>query len=112
MADLDSPEQGALVVDVRDENGTAVICLSGELDMTSVNQARAAIDAALSSRPGRVILDASGLEYMDSSGIALMALVARMAQEVQVRNPTPIVRQLIELTGLSEILQITDENQP
>jgi anti-sigma B factor antagonist len=112
MADLDSPEQGALVVDVRDDNGIPVICLSGDLDMTSVNLARAAIDAALASHPGRVVLDASGLDYMDSSGIALMALVAGTVAEVQVRNPTPIVRQLIELTGLSEILQMTNEDQP
>jgi stage II sporulation protein AA (anti-sigma F factor antagonist) len=108
MADLDPSGQGALVIDVRDENGTAVIRLSGDLDMTSAKQARAAIDAALASRPACLILDASALDYMDSSGIALMALVARMAQKVQIRNPTPIVRQLIELTGLSEILQITE----
>jgi anti-sigma B factor antagonist len=112
MADLDSPEQGALAVDVRDENGTAVIGLSGDLDLTGIKQARAAIDAALASHPGRVVLDASDLGYMDSSGIALLVQVTHMAPEVHVRDPSPIVRQLIELTGLSEILLITDENQP
>jgi anti-sigma B factor antagonist len=111
MADLGSFEHGALAVDERDESGTAVIGLSGDLDMTSIKQARAAIDAALATRPGRVILDASGLDYMDSSGIALLVQVTRMAQQVQVRNPTPIVRQLIELTGLSEILLITAAGQ-
>lgn len=112
MADLGSAAHDPLVTDVQDENGTAVVRLSGDLDMTSVAQARAAIDTALGRHPDRVILDASGLGYMDSSGIALLALVTRMAQEVQVRNPTPIVRQLIELTGLSQILHLTDESQP
>jgi anti-sigma B factor antagonist len=112
MADLDTPEQNRLVADVREESGTPVICLSGDLDMTSVKQVHAAVEAALGSRPGRVILDASGLTYMDSSGVALMVQVSRIAREVQVRNPTRIVRRLLELTGLSEILQITDENQP
>lgn len=106
MADLDPADQAQAVVDVRDENGAPVIWLSGELDMTSVPQVRVAIDAALASHPGRVILDASGLEYMDSSGIALLASVASKAREVQVRNPTSIVRRLIELTGLSQILRI------
>jgi anti-anti-sigma factor len=78
--------------------------------MTSVIQARAAIDAALAARPARVILDASGLQYMDSFGIALLVLATQLTQEVQVRNPAPIVRQLIELTGLSDLLLITDEN--
>lgn len=99
------------MVDVREEDGTAVIFVSGDLDMTSANQARAAIDAALGRQPGSVILDASGLKYIDSSGIALLALMARKAQEVQVRNPTLIVRRLLELTGLTGVLQISDENQ-
>jgi len=112
MADLDLPEPDALAAAVQDENGTVVIRLSGDLDMTGVTQARAAIDAALASQPGRIILDVSTLEYMDSSGIALLVLVTRMAPEVRIRNPTPIVRQLIEMTGLSGILQITDADQP
>lgn len=112
MADLDFPDHDALTVDARNEDGTAVIRLAGDLDMTSIDQARAAIDTALAGNPGRVVLDASALNYTDSSGIALLVQVTRTAQQVQVRNPSPIVRQLIELTGLSEILNITDENKP
>jgi len=96
MADLDSSEHHALAVSVQEQNGTAVIGLSGDLDMTSVIQARATIDAALAAGPARVVLDASGLQYMDSSGIALLVLVTQNAREVQVRNPAPIVRQLID----------------
>jgi anti-sigma B factor antagonist len=106
MAELNPADQAPAVADVRDESGTPVIWLSGDLDMTSIPQVRAAIDAALASHPGHVVLDASGLEYMDSSGIALLASVACKAREVQVRNPTFIVRRLIELTGLSQILRI------
>ncbi len=112
MADLDPAEHGAPVADVRKEDGATVIFLSGDLDMACVGQARTAIDAALGASPGRVVLDASGLEYMDSSGIALLVQVAQKARQVQVRNPTPIVRRLLELTGLGEILQVRDESQP
>ena len=112
MADVGSSRHDALTVDVRDEDGTVVVGLSGELDMTGVVKMRAALDAALGGHPRRLVLDASGLNYMDSSGIALLILLTHKAQEVQVRNPTPIVRQLIEMTGLSEILHVTDENQP
>jgi anti-sigma B factor antagonist len=112
MADLDAPDQDAPLVDVREEGGTPVIYLSGDLDMTNVKQVRTTIGTALGSRRGSVILDASRLTYMDSSGVALMGQVTRMAEDVQVRNPTLIVRRLLELTGLNEILQITDENQP
>lgn len=49
----------------------------------------------------------SGVEFMDSSGIALLASAVRKVKEVELRNPTLIVRRLVELTGLAEILRIT-----
>ena len=44
---------------------------------------------------------------MDSSGLALLASVARKVPEVELRDPSPIVRRLIELTGLAEILNVS-----
>jgi anti-sigma B factor antagonist len=112
MAELDPVDRVPVVVQVREENGLPVICLSGELDITGIGPARAAIEAAIASHPGRVVLDASGLAYMDSSGIALLVWAARKTQEVQVRNPSQVVKRLIEVTGLSDVLRITHENQP
>ena len=112
MAELDPAGQDLLVVQVREEDGIPVVCLSGELDITGIAQARAAIDAAMASHPGRVVLDASGLAYMDSSGIALLVWAARKTQELEVRNPSRVVNRLIEVTGLSEALRVTHENQP
>jgi len=44
---------------------------------------------------------------MDSSGIALLVAAARQARQVELRHPTPVVRRLIELTGLTELLLMT-----
>ena len=107
MADLGPADQAADVASVREENGTPVVYLSGELDLTSAAQFSTAIDAALGSEPGRLVLDASGLKFMDSSGIVLLVSATQRVQEVQVRDPSPIVRRLIELTGLSNVLRIT-----
>lgn len=111
MADLDPPGHEALTVDVLHENGTAVVRLSGELDLTSCDQARTALDAALSGHPRSVILDIGALDYMDSSGLVLLVQMTSAVQQVQVRNPSPIVRRLIELSGLSEMLHITDDDK-
>jgi anti-anti-sigma factor len=107
MAELDPSARAEAVVNVRDENGTPVIWLSGELDITNIGLVRTAIDTVFDSHPDRVVLDVSGVTFTDSSGIALLALMTRKAREVQVRSPTPIVRRLIELTGLDQILRIT-----
>ena len=50
MADLESSEHDAPTTEVRDEDESAVIRLAGDLDMASVNQARAAIGAALAGQ--------------------------------------------------------------
>jgi anti-sigma B factor antagonist len=107
MADLDPADQAATVASVREEDGTPVVYLSGELDLTNAGQFSTALDAALGSHPRRLILDASALTFMDSSGIVLLVSATQRVQEVQVRDPSPVVRRLIELTGLSDVLRIT-----
>jgi anti-sigma B factor antagonist len=70
----------------------------------TAERVRSAVEAALSGASERLVFDISGLEFMDSSGIALLVSATRKARNVEVRHPTPIVRRLIELTGLTEIL--------
>jgi len=81
-----------------------VICLSGELDMVSVERVRSVVEGALTAEDDRLAFDVSELQFMDSSGIALLVSAARTARQVELRHPTPIVRRLIELTGLTELL--------
>jgi anti-sigma B factor antagonist len=107
MAELDPADETYCAADVYRENGTAVIRLSGELDMVSVERVRAVIDEALANENERLVFDVSELEFMDSSGIALLISVTRKVPAVEVRNPTAIVRRIIELTGLEEILRMT-----
>ncbi len=107
MAELDPGGQAFATITSRDENGTPVITIAGELDLSNTGQAKAAIDTALASQDQRLILELGGLEYMDSSGIALLAAAARQTREVELRDPSAIVRRLIELTGLDQILRMT-----
>ena len=107
MAELDPTGQAFATITTRDESGTPVVTIAGELDLSNTGEARAAIDAALTGQAQRLILELSELQYMDSSGIALLAITAQRAHQIEVRDPSPIVRRLIELTGLEQILQMT-----
>jgi anti-sigma B factor antagonist len=107
MTEPDPAGQAYCAADVSWENAVAVIRLSGELDMVSVERVRAVIDEALASEHERLVFDVSDLQFMDSSGIALLISVTREVPAVEVRNPTAIVRRIIELTGLTEILRMT-----
>jgi len=96
-----------LEIDIREQQGTPVIRLAGELDMTSADHARLVVDKVLDTEPKHIVFETSALEFMDSSGIALLLSVAQRVPDVQLRAPSPIVRRLIELTGLEETLRIT-----
>jgi anti-anti-sigma factor len=104
MAELEPTDETYCAVDVSREDGMPVIRLSGELDMVSVERVRPAVEGALTGEDDRLAFDVRELEFMDSSGIALLVSASRKARQVELRHPTPIVRRLIELTGLTELL--------
>ena len=104
MAELGPADEAYCAVEVAAEDGTPVIRLSGELDMVSVERIRPVVEEVLAAGNDRLVFDVSGLEFMDSSGIALLVSATRKARQVELRRPTPIVRRLIELTGLTESL--------
>ena len=107
MAAVGEASAASVEVDASWESDALILRVSGELDLASVDRARSAIEAAIKEAPDRVVFDLSGLEFMDSSGISLFLTVAACVPLVETRNPTPIVRQLVEMTGLGETLRLT-----
>ena len=93
MAGLEPTDGAYCAVEVATEDGTPVIRLSGELDMVSVERVRPVVEEVLAAGNDRLVFDVSGLEFMDSSGIALLVSATRKAGQVELRHPTPIVRR-------------------
>jgi anti-anti-sigma factor len=107
MAELDPKGRASITVKTRAEAGAQVVSLSGELDLTNVERVQSVIGDMISGGTERLVVETSELEFMDSSGLALLASVARKVPEVELRDPSPIVRRLVDLTGLAEILIVT-----
>jgi len=107
MAELNTAGRAPITVRTRHQDGVPVISVTGELDLTNAGEVRSAVEAVVSDHDQRVVFEVSELTFMDSSGIALLASVTRRAREVELRDPTPIVRRLIEMTGLDKVLRIT-----
>jgi anti-sigma B factor antagonist len=101
------PNGSSITVKTWAEGGTPVVSLSGELDLTNAGRVQSVIGDMIAAGTERLIVEMSELEFMDSSGLALLASVARKVPEIELRGPSPIVRRLIELTGLAEILNVT-----
>jgi len=89
-----------------DADGTAVIALIGEIDLASVDRVRELITPTVANAENRVVFDLERLEFLDSSGIALLLWAAAQTDAVELRQPSEIVRRIIEVTGLAEILHM------
>lgn len=92
-------------------NGS-VVAVGGELDLATVEEFSAALRGALAEGP--VTLDLRGLAFMDSSGIRALDEILResgregwsLAVHSELQPP---VRQLLELTGMLDVLPFESE---
>jgi anti-anti-sigma factor len=106
MAELGDNQAADIAVDTStDSSGAAVVTVAGQLDISNADTLDAAVATAVAAHPQKLIFDLSGLEFMDSAGIAVLIRATSDVEAVRLRNPSPIVRRLIEVTGLSGILQ-------
>jgi anti-sigma B factor antagonist len=88
----------------REDSGALVVRVTGEVDMSNAGKVRAVVDGVTGTGVDRLIFDLGGLEFIDSSGLAVLLAAAQKVPSVQLRNPSPIVRRVVEVTGLSETL--------
>jgi len=85
--------------------GTAIARLDGEIDASNVDDIGDRLRALISNRSFALVVDLSGIAYVDSAGINLLfALGEEMRGHQQelaivVRSGSPIAR-MISLTGL------------
>ncbi|HJQ43234.1 MAG TPA: STAS domain-containing protein [Jatrophihabitantaceae bacterium] len=104
-ADLRSAR--ATVSQVLGDDGEVVLHIAGEVDISSISALREAINRAIELAPRRLVLELSGLTFMDSSGIAVILTAAEQIGAVELHNPTEIIRRLITLSGLADVLRMT-----
>lgn len=90
-----------------DAEGTSVITVDGELDLSNTPALDRTVQLVLGENPPeRLIFDLAGLRFMDSTGINSLVVATRGGTAVEIRDPMPAIRRLIEVTGLLSILTI------
>jgi anti-anti-sigma factor len=102
----------SLDVTVVNANGRAIVFGRGEIDLASGQAFRDALFGAQLAAP-EVIVDLSGVAFMDSTGINALIEAYRRAPNrgsLRVVGPSPAVRRVFEATGISELLLV--ETQP
>jgi anti-anti-sigma factor len=107
VAELDTDPPATLVIDTQlDATGSPIVILSGELDTSNVASLETAMASITSQSPRLVTFDLTALGFMDSAGIAVLINTAAEVSEVHLRQPSPIIRRVLETTGLFSVLTV------
>jgi anti-anti-sigma factor len=89
--------------------GTARVAVTGEIDLSTADLLRARLLNVLSTlHPDRIEVDLAGVTFLDCSGITVLIVAgnaaARTGCQLRITNPKPIVRRVLDLTGLLGVL--------
>ena len=89
---------------------TAVIVLTGQVDREAAANISAAYDGAAATDPNTVVLDFTAVDYINSTGIALIvSLLGRARAEgraVHAAGLTEHYRHIFDITRLSDFIQV------
>ena len=112
MTDQPAISFNAVRVDLPRASGVAI---DGEVDLAAVPALERALEAAIETTTGGFVIDLSGVEFMDSSGLLAMlnarGLLAREERALAVACPAGAVRQLLEVAGVSQLLLVCDSRE-
>lgn len=94
-----------------DEDGI-VVALVGELDLASVPELDRELHELDGTYAGRLLIDLAGLDFMDSTGLALMIRAQQSAHanghQLRLRRGPAQIQRLFELTRLVEHFTFED----
>lgn len=93
-----------------EEPGRLVVSLIGELDLGAADGLWSSLEPLLTEQGLMIVLDGDRLEFLDSSGLRVLARAANRAKETGITlrlvAPNPAVRRTLELAGAEELIQL------
>jgi len=104
-----------LVKKVRHTAEATIVELYGDVDLHHSPDLHATLIDALSDHPSRLIINLSGVPYMDSSGVGTLVEVFRRVSAYKGKmvlcGLTPRVRSVMEITKLDRFFTICDTEE-
>lgn len=89
----------------------------GDVDIVQAEDLRAEWYRVVDGHePERLVFDVSGVTFLDSAGLSAMAGVIRRQSAhggtVAVRNASPMILKLLNLTGLDQVIEVLPPDAP
>ena len=106
--DVEPLPKDVLYVESRQDGTGPTIIVGGEFDLTGAEAFWAHVSEAVAARPVSLTIEARGLTFIDSSGLAAMVRAREAAIDAgvafQVSEPSPPLRRIVEICGLEGLL--------
>ena len=103
-----------LKVSSRSQGDHELVIATGEIDLYTAPRLQSEIAAVIASAApaSRVIIDMSGVEFCDSTGMNVLLSCLRQARErggeLELAAPRPAIRKILQVTGLDAVFTIAD----
>ena len=89
--------------------------VAGEIDLYTAPKLHSELMSALSATPGsplRLVVDMTGVEFCDSTGMNVLLAAQRRAREdggdLQLAAPRSAIRKVLHVTGLESVFTVLD----
>lgn len=91
-------------------DGKATIKLQGRFDFNAHREFREVVDKAMEGSVREVLVDLSGVDYLDSSALGMLLMLRdkakTAAREVALTNCSGAVKQVLDIANFSKLFRI------
>jgi anti-sigma B factor antagonist len=106
-----------LNVSSRFQDDHTIVTIRGEIDLYTAPRLHGELVGLLAEgMPARVIIDMSGVEFCDSTGMNVLLSCLRRARErggeLEIAAPKPAVRKILQVTGLDSVFTLVEDTDP
>jgi anti-sigma B factor antagonist len=106
-----------LNVSSRFQDDHTIVTIRGEIDLYTAPRLHGELVGLLADGlPARVIIDMSGVEFCDSTGMNVLLSCLRRARErggeLEIAAPKPAVRKILQVTGLDSVFTLVEDADP
>lgn len=97
-------------VEIQSTQDAVIVSPSGDVDLATSRELQNHLRQVLAKRPARLVVDLSGVPYMDSSGVATlveaMQICRRQSTELVLCSLQERVRSVFEIARLDRVFKI------
>ena len=104
-----------LNVSSRSQGDHAIVIAAGEIDLYTAPRLHSELAAVIanSAPETRIVVDMSGVEFCDSTGMNVLLSCLRQARErggeLELAAPRPAVKKILQVTGLDAVFTVNTD---